>query len=87
MFSDNPVLIALTALLLFIFIGPAIVGFTEWRRRKKLGAGQTQEAAPAQTAEPATTRFMGTQLDLAILLMGMLLVVGAATWIYKAFAR
>jgi uncharacterized iron-regulated membrane protein len=81
MFSDDPVLIALVALVLFIIVVPIIAGWIEWRRRKRNGD------ALAQPADPPATRFLGTQLDLALLVMGALLLVGVATWLYKAFAR
>jgi uncharacterized iron-regulated membrane protein len=72
------VLIALCALVVLMIVGPVVAGWISWRRRDRPGAAETQ-------VTQQTSRFMGTQLDLAILVIGLLLLFGLVAWIFRLF--
>jgi hypothetical protein len=83
MFSDNPVLLALSALVLLMIVGPLVAGWISWRRGKRRAAsGETPSAARLE--QMPATRFLGTQMDLAILIVGLLGLVAIVGWIAKS---
>jgi hypothetical protein len=83
MFSDDPLLIALSALVLFIIIGPLVAGWVQGRKRA-LGPPGASSDDGRMTAAPPTSRFLGTQMDLAIVVVGILLLLAVLGWIFRA---
>jgi hypothetical protein len=75
MLGANPVLPALMALVLLLTVVPFAIGLFRRLRRKE-----------QRVIEPPTTRFVGIQLDLAVLAFGLLLLLVLASLIYKALA-
>jgi hypothetical protein len=86
-FLDNPVLIGLVLLVLLVTVAPLAAGLYAGLRRRKLEAGAHRVEGRAQVEQPPTTRFLGAQFDLAILVVGLLLLFVVAGWIRQSFFR
>jgi hypothetical protein len=74
---NQPVLLGLVVLVLLLIVAPFGAGFFAWvsgRRR-------------ADVVRPQTTTFVGIQLDLALLILGLMLLLAVVAWIWKALAR
>jgi hypothetical protein len=65
-------------LVLLVTLVPVVAALWSRKFGKPGGAG-------AVIKEPQGTRFMGTQMDLAILLAGLVLLLGIVGWVVKAF--
>lgn len=65
-------LIGLVLLVLLVTVVRFAAGLHARRRRQSV-------------SEPPPTRFMGTQFDLAILVLGLVLILVVVGWIYQAF--
>jgi hypothetical protein len=75
---DTPVVAFMLLLVLLVTVVPVAAAL--WSR--KFGKPDKAEAV---VKEPQGTRFMGTQMDLAILLVGLLLLLGIISWVVKTF--
>ena len=78
---NTPVVAFLLLLVLLVTIVPVV---TRWLSRRKTAHSETV-STPAK--EPPTTRFVGIQMDIAILIFGLFLVLGLIGWIHKTFFR
>jgi hypothetical protein len=76
---DSPVVGLLLLLVLLITVGPFVAARLSRRRAVNAGTGN----APGES--PATTRFLGNQFDLGILLLGLVLLLALAGWVLKTF--
>jgi hypothetical protein len=82
---NDPVVIALVLLVLLVTVVPLAARSCARLRRQRRDADERGDVAPALVKQPQTTRFMGTQFDLAILALGLLLVLVVVGWIRRAF--
>lgn len=73
---DTPVVAFLLLLGLLVTLGPVLAGLFP---RKKSGPADTPEK------KLPTTRFLGTQMDMAILIFGLFLLLGVIGWVHKTF--
>lgn len=78
---QTPVVALFLLLALLLTVVPIVAALLSRRKR----AHSDPTSAPQQ--EPLNTRFMGTQMDLAILMFGLLLLMALAAWVYKTFFR
>ena len=76
---EEPVVALFLLLALLLTVVPILAGFLS--RRKKTRS-DTVDAPPK---ELPSSRFLGTQMDLAILIFGLLLLLAMAAWVYKTF--
>jgi hypothetical protein len=76
---DTPVVALLLLLVLLIIVAPIVAGLLSRRKPGDQGDANTL------VQEPPTTRFLGTQMDIAILIFGLLLLLGAIGWVKKSF--
>lgn len=76
---ETPVVAFMLLLALLVTVAPIVAGLLS---RKK--SGQPDEAGTS-VKEPPTTRFLGTQMDIAILIFGLVLLLGVIGWIHKTF--
>jgi hypothetical protein len=77
--KDNPVIDWFIFLVLLITVVPA--GMAIYRRYRP--PSDTKQAAAIR--EPRESRFLGTQMDLAILVLGLLLLLGLIDWLKGLF--
>ena len=75
---DTPVVAFMLLLVLLVTVVPVVAAL--WSSK----FGKPGEAKAA-AKEPQGTRFMGTQMDFAILLVGLVLLLGIVGWVVKAF--
>ncbi|HXH65016.1 MAG TPA: hypothetical protein VNH42_05845 [Mariprofundaceae bacterium] len=78
--EDNPVIDGFIVLVLLITVVPAGMG---WYRRRHPPA-ETEQADVIR--QPRESRFLGTQMDLAILVIGLLLLLALIHWIRGLFS-
>jgi len=76
---EAPVVAFMLLLALLVTVVPIVAGLLS---RKK--SGQSDGVSPP-LKEPPTTRFLGTQMDIAILIFGLLLLLGVIGWVKKTF--
>ena len=76
---DTPVVAFMLLLVLLVTVVP-IVGALLSRNRSR-----HPDNLRTPVKEPPTTRFLGTQMDIAILLLGLLLLLGVIGWIHKTY--
>jgi hypothetical protein len=76
---ETPVVALMLLLALLVTVVPIVAGLLS---RKK--SGQSDEVS-TPVKEPPTTRFLGTQMDIAISIFGLLMLLGVIGWIRKAF--
>jgi uncharacterized SAM-binding protein YcdF (DUF218 family) len=76
---ETPVVALLLLLALLLTVVPIVAGLLS--RRKTTRSDPT--GSPPQ--ELPATRFLGTQMDLAILIFGLLLLLALAAWVYETF--
>ena len=76
---NTPVVAFLLLLVLLVTIVPVV---TRWLSRRKTAHSET-----VSTKEPPTTRFLGIQMDIVILIFGLFLMLGVIGWIHKTFFR
>lgn len=74
---DTPAVAFLLLLVLLITVGPIVALLLS--RRKAVHSDSVDVAV----REPPTTRFLGTQLDLAILVLAFLVLLAFGGWLYK----
>lgn len=77
--EDNPVIDGFIVLVLLITVIPAGMG---WYRRRHPVTGKDRADA---IREPRGSRFLGIQMDLAMLVLGLLLLLVMIRWVMKAF--
>ncbi|MHB8412237.1 MAG: hypothetical protein ACYDDI_09865 [Candidatus Acidiferrales bacterium] len=77
---DTPVLAFLLLLGLLVTVVPLALVWLSHRKKSK-----HPDEVHVPVKEIPTTRFLGTQLDLAILFCGFLLLLGLLGWAYKLF--
>lgn len=75
----DPVVALLVLVVLLVTVVPLVMG---WFSRRKARHSETVKTV---AKDPPTTRFLGTQLDLAILLIGLLLLLALVGWVRKTF--
>lgn len=78
--EDNPVIDWFIVLVLLITVVPAGMG---WYRRRHPPVETEQADAIRQ---PRESRFLGIQMDIAILVIGLLLLLGLIHWIRELFS-
>lgn len=78
---DTPVVAFLLLLVLLVTIVPLATLFV--RKQPKRPGHPDEVRAPVK--EPPTTRFLGTQMDMAILIFGLLMLLGVIGWVKKIF--
>jgi amino acid transporter len=76
---DTPVVAFMLLLVLLVTIVP-IVGALLSRNRSR-----HPDHLSTLMKEPPTTRFLGVQMDIAILILGLLLLLGVIGWIHKTY--
>ena len=76
---DTPVVAFMLLLVLLVTVVP-IVGAVLSRNRSR-----HPDNLKVLVKAPPTTRFMGTQMDIAILLLGLVLLAGVIGWIHKTY--
>ena len=76
---EDPVVALFVLLVLLLTVVPMVAGLLS--RRKTARSGKA--SAPPQ--ELPTSRFLGTQMDLAILIFGLLLLLALIAWVHKTF--
>lgn len=76
---DTPVVAFMLLLVLLVTIVP-IVGVLLCRNRSR-----HPDALSTLMKEPPTTRLLGVQMDIAILILGLLLLLGVIGWIHKRY--
>lgn len=76
---ETPVVAFMLLLVLLVTVVPIVAGLLS---RKK--SGHPDEVS-TPVKEPPTTRFLGTQMDIAILIFGLVLLLGVIGWIRKTF--
>lgn len=74
--EDNPVIVWFIVLALLITVVPAAAAL--YRRARRI-------PAKSATVEPRESRFLGTQMDLAILVVGLLTVAAIVSWLVGIF--
>ncbi len=75
---DTPVVAFMLLLVLLVTVVPAATLLF----RKKF---RHPDEASTLVKEPPATRFLGTQMDIAILIFGLVLLLGVIGWIRKTF--
>jgi hypothetical protein len=73
------------AFLLLLVPLVTVVPFVTRRLSRRKTAHSETVSTPAK--EPPTTRFLGIEMDIAILIFGLFLVLGAIGWMHKTFFR
>jgi hypothetical protein len=76
---DTPVVAFLLLLGLLVTVVLLVAGLFSRRKARK------SDAAVLPAPEPGTSRFLGTQMDLGILLFGLVLLLGVIGWLKKVF--
>jgi hypothetical protein len=76
---EDPVVALFLLLALLITVVPIVAGLLS---RRKDARSDTVDALPK---ELPSSRFLGTQMELAILIFGLLLLLALAPWVYKTF--
>jgi hypothetical protein len=76
---DTPVVAFLLLLGLLVTVVPLVMGLMS---RKK---PENPDNVGGPMKEPPTTRFLGTQMDIAILIFGIFLLLALIGWIRKTF--
>lgn len=76
---DTPVVSFLLLLGLLVTVVPVVAAVLSRKKSKH----PVVPGMPMKT--PPSTRFLGTQMDLAILILGLLLLLGVITWVRKNF--
>ncbi len=76
---DNPAMAFLLLLGLLIVSSPFLGMLCRGKKSGRKVKGRVEK-------EPPTTRFMGTQMDLAILFFGLLMLLAVIAWVIKAFS-
>lgn len=77
--NDTPVVAFLLLLGLLVTIVSVVTG---WLSHRKTARSDT---ADALAKESPTTRFLGTQMDIAILIFVLFLLLGLVGWLHKTF--
>lgn len=76
---ETPVVAFMLLLVLLVTVLPIIADLLS---RNKSGQS---DGVSTLLREPPTTRFLGTQMDIAILIFGLLLLLGVIGWVKKTF--
>lgn len=76
---DTPVVAFMLLLVLLVTVGPIVAGLLSRNKSGRPDEGGSQVKAPP------TTRFLGIQMDIAILIFGFLLLVAVIGWVKKTF--
>jgi len=79
---DTPVVAFLLLLGLLVTVVPVVAAVFS---RKKSVHSDSPGVAPTPAKAPSNTRFLGTQMDIAILIFGLLLLLGVIGWARKNF--
>jgi hypothetical protein len=74
---ETPVAALLVLLVLLVTVVPIVAGLLS---RRKKARSDTVDAPPK---ELPSSRFLGTQMDLAILIFGLLLLLALAAWVIR----
>ena len=75
--ADNPAIAGLVLLALLVTVVPACIAIYQ---RKHGNANGDRKV------EPRASRFLGTQMDVAILVIGVLVLLTLASWLVQLFA-
>lgn len=76
---ETPVVALFVLLALLLTVAPIVSGLLS---RRKAARSDPVNAPPKG---PANSRFLGTQMDLAILIFGLLLLLALAAWVHKTY--
>ncbi len=76
---DTPVVAFMLLLVLLVTVVPIVASLLS---RKKAGHS---DGPGSPVKEPPTTRFLGTQMDLAIIIFLLLLLLSVLGWVKKTF--
>jgi hypothetical protein len=76
---DTPVVAFMLLLVLLVTVVP-IAGALLSRNRSR-----HHDEPSMLVKEPPTTRFLGIHMDIAILILGLLLLLGVIGWIHKTY--
>ena len=76
---ETPLAALLLLLVLLVTVVPIVMS---WLTHWKTARFETDDATPK---EPPTSRFLGTRMDLAILIFGLLLLFALAAWAHRTF--
>ena len=79
---DTPVVAFLLLLGLLVTVVPMVAAVFS---RKKSGRSDSPGAPVMPEKPPANTRFLGTQMDLAVLILGLFLLLSVIGWARKNF--
>lgn len=78
--EENPIIVGFIVLVLLITVVPA--GVALYKRHRS-----PADAEQAKTIRgPRETRFLGTQMDIAVLVLGLLLLLVLVHWLKEAFS-
>ena len=77
----NPVVTFMVLLVLLITVVPA--GAALYRRHNPKAPHDAENSARGRVTEPKSVRFLGTQMDFAILLFGVLLLLAVAARFFR----
>jgi hypothetical protein len=76
---DTPAVAFMLLLALLVTVVPVLAAIIS---RKKTGHA---DDANALGRDPPPSRFLGTQMDIAVLIFGLLLLLGVIGWVHKTF--
>jgi hypothetical protein len=78
---DTPVVALLALLALLVIVGSLVARLASRGKRSR------SNSVDAPQTRLQISRFPGIQLDLAILMLGLLLLLGLAGWVWKLLAE
>lgn len=99
---DTPVVAFMALLVLLITVVPVVSSFLSRKMtgqadeagapvnespRERLAEAETGTRPAMPVKEPPSTRFLGTQMDIAILIFGFLLLLALIGWLHKTFFK
>ncbi len=80
---ESPVVAFMLLLVLLVTVVPILAPIAAAVLFRKNKAAVDDASEPVKA--PSNTRFLGTQMDIAILIFVLFLLLGLVSWVYKTF--